>query len=75
MCDIPGIRRSVVAIRWDKDMVTFYQRLKKASKPFKVAITAVMRKLLIVANTFLSEMGFGRKRSIDFQNRCFHYSK
>lgn len=46
---------AVVAIRWNKDMVAFYQRLKKAGKPFKVAITAVMRKLLILANTLLSE--------------------
>ena len=36
-------------------MAAFYQRLKKAGKPFKVAITAVMRKLLILANTLLSE--------------------
>jgi transposase len=46
---------AVVAIRWNKDMAAFYQRLKKAGKPFKVAITAVMRKLLILANTLLSE--------------------
>lgn len=46
---------AVVAIRWNKDMAAFYLRLKKAGKPFKVAITAVMRKLLILANTLLSE--------------------
>lgn len=46
---------AVVAIRWNKDMAAFYQRLTKAGKPFKVAITAVMRKLLILANTLLSE--------------------
>jgi len=46
---------AVVAIRWNKDMAAFYQRLKKAGKPFKVAITAVMRKLLILANTLVSE--------------------
>lgn len=46
---------AVVAICWNKDMAAFYQRLKKAGKPFKVAITAVMRKLLILANTLLSE--------------------
>jgi transposase len=46
---------AVVATRWNKGLAAFYQRLKKAGKPFKVAITAVMRKLLILANTLLRE--------------------
>ena len=46
---------AVVAIRWNKNMAAFHQRLKKAGKPFEVAITAVMRKLLILANTLISE--------------------
>ena len=35
--------------------VTSNKRLRKAGKQFKVAITAVMRKLLILANTLLKD--------------------
>lgn len=38
------------AIRFNKDIKVFYQRLIKKGKLFKVAITAVMRKLIIIAN-------------------------
>ena len=34
-------------------MKVVYQRLKEAGKPPKVAITAVMRKLIILANTLV----------------------
>jgi transposase len=46
---------SVSAVRWNRDLKAFYERLRKAGKPFKVAITAVMRKLLILANTLLKD--------------------
>ncbi|MBB1492943.1 IS110 family transposase [Paracoccus sp. MC1854] len=46
---------SVSAVRWNRDFKAFYERLRRAGKPFKVAITAVMRKLLILANTLLKE--------------------
>lgn len=46
---------SVSAVRWNCDLKAFYERLRKAGKPFKVAITAVMRKLLILANTLLKD--------------------
>lgn len=46
---------SVSAVRWNLDLKAFYERLRRAGKPFKVAITAVMRKLLILANTLLKE--------------------
>ena len=42
---------ALVSIRWYTDMSLFYQRLKKQGKPSKVAIVAVMRKLLIVLNS------------------------
>ena len=35
------------------NMKVVYQRLKGAGKPYKVAITAVMRKLIILANTLV----------------------
>jgi transposase len=38
------------AIRFNPHFRDFHQRLLKASKPFKVAITAVMRKLIIYLN-------------------------
>jgi transposase len=39
------------AIRFNKGIRIFYQRLINKGKPFKVAITAVMRKLIIIANS------------------------
>lgn len=42
---------ALVAARFNADMKTKYQALVAAGKPPKVAITAVMRKLIILANT------------------------
>jgi len=44
---------ALVACRFNADMKVVYQRLKEAGKPSKVAITAVMRKLIILANTLI----------------------
>ena len=46
---------ALVAIRWNRDLKVLYERLRSAGKPLKVAITAAMRKLLILANTLLKE--------------------
>ncbi|MGB3797728.1 MAG: IS110 family transposase [Alteraurantiacibacter sp.] len=46
---------AVVAVRWNRDLTAFYGRLRQAGKPFKVAITAAMRKLLLLANILLKE--------------------
>ena len=46
---------ATVAVRWNPGLKAFYERLRKTGKPFKVAITAVMRKLLILANALLTE--------------------
>ena len=51
----PTVRRvlymaAVSAIRYNPDLGPFYQRLRKRGKPGKVAIIAVMRKLLLVLN-------------------------
>ena len=46
---------ALVAIRFNADMKTKYQSLIATGKPPKVAITAVMRKLLILANALLRE--------------------
>lgn len=44
---------ALVAARFNPDLKAKYQDLLKAGKPPKVAITAVMRKLLILANALL----------------------
>lgn len=55
-----GLRASLymaalAACRCNPDLRHFYQRLTAAGKPPKLALTAVMRKLLILANTLLRE--------------------
>lgn len=46
---------AVVAIRYNLAMQDFYQRLIKAGKPFKVAIVAVMRKVIIILNAMVRD--------------------
>jgi transposase len=41
------------ATRFNSVIRTFYQRLRQAGKPFKVAITACMRKLLTILNAII----------------------
>lgn len=55
-----SIRRAIympalVAIRFNRDLHEQYQRLLKAGKAKKVAITAVMRRIVVLANTLLRE--------------------
>jgi len=46
---------AISAIRANPDISAFYKRLRAVGKLFKVAITAVMRKLAILANTLITE--------------------
>jgi len=46
---------AVVAARYNPKLTLFYQRLRAAGNPFKVAIVAVMRKLLITLNAMLRD--------------------
>lgn len=46
---------AVSAIKWNPIIKPFYQRLIEAGKPFKVAIVACMRKLLIILNAMLRD--------------------
>lgn len=46
---------SISAIRFNPAIKAFYQRLRASGKPAKVAITAAMRKLLIIANTIIKQ--------------------
>lgn len=44
---------AVSAMRWNSVIRAFYLRLRQAGKPFKVAITACMRKLLTILNAMM----------------------
>ncbi len=46
---------AVAAVRSNGSIAAFYERLRANGKPFKVAITAVIRKLVIIANTLITE--------------------
>lgn len=46
---------AVSAIRFNPDLTEKYNALVKAGKPAKVALTAIMRKLLILANALLRD--------------------
>ena len=46
---------ALVALRYNPDLKAQYERMKAAGKPSKVAITAIMRKLIILANTLVKE--------------------
>jgi len=43
------------AVRWNPQIRTFYERLRQAGKPFKVALTACMRKLLTILNALVRD--------------------
>jgi transposase len=44
---------ALVAARFNPDLKTKYQQLIAQGKPPKIAITAIMRKLIVIANTLL----------------------
>ena len=46
---------ALVAMRFNPDMEAIYTRLTAAGKPAKVALTAIMRKLIILANTLVRD--------------------
>lgn len=46
---------ALVAIQHNADLKQKYDNMKRSGKPSKVALTAVMRKLLILANTLVKE--------------------
>ena len=46
---------AVVAARHNSDMRRFYERLIDAGKPAKVAFTAIMRKLILLANALIKQ--------------------
>jgi len=46
---------AVTAARFNPDLAAFYARLRAIGKPAKLALTAVMRKLVVLANSLLRE--------------------
>ena len=48
---------TVVATRFEPLIRDFYQRLLSKGKPYKVAVTACMRKLLTILNDYFAENG------------------
>jgi transposase len=46
---------ALTAARWNPALRIFYQRLRAAGKPAKVALTAVARKLLVLLNAILRD--------------------
>ncbi|MFT9113394.1 MAG: transposase [Acetobacter malorum] len=46
---------ALVAIRFNHDLHRKYQQMLKAGKTKKVAITAIMRRIIVLANTLLRE--------------------
>lgn len=55
---------ALVATRYNAPMKQFYQRLLAQGKPTKVALVAVMRKLLVVLNIMLREENLWREPSL-----------
>ena len=46
---------ALAALRWNPDMAQVYERLRERGKPGKVALVAVMRKLIVLANTLVGQ--------------------
>ena len=46
---------AIVAIRRNPDLSEKYADLRNKGKPHKLAITAIMRKLIILANTLIKQ--------------------
>ena len=44
---------ALVAMRWNPDLKAKYEHLRAAGKPAKVAIVAIMRKLIEIANALV----------------------
>jgi transposase len=51
----PLYRACLVAIRYNPPLKTFYRRLREAGKPPRLALVAVMRKLLTMLNAMLRD--------------------
>lgn len=46
---------ALTAIKYHPPLREFYDRLRAAKKPFKIAIVAIMHKLIIIANALIKK--------------------
>lgn len=46
---------ALVALRFNPDLKAKYQKLRTAGKPAKIAITAIMRNLIVLANALITK--------------------
>ena len=53
------------AMRFNADMKVKYHTLVKAGKPTKLALTVIMRKLIILANALIKDNDNGQKLGLD----------
>jgi transposase len=56
---------ALVAARFNPDLKAKYQTLIKAGKPAKLALTAIMRKLIILANALLRDQRHWPQNPLD----------
>ena len=60
------------AIRFNPVIKSFYEKLRDAGKPHKVALTACMRKILITVNAMVKNKTYWSQgyKNLDFQHGC-----
>jgi transposase len=56
---------ALIAARFNPDMKAKYAHLIATGKPAKVALTAIMRKLVVLANALLKPIALGRQKPLD----------
>jgi transposase len=56
---------ALVAARFNPDLKAKYKKLASAGKPAKVALTAVMRKLIVLANALLKAYRNWTQNTVD----------
>ena len=61
---------TLVGVRYNPVLKAFYERLVRAGKAKKVALTACMRKLLTILNPMLKHHIAGIRKTLDVQNSC-----
>ena len=65
---------ALVAVRFNPDLKAKYTQFIDAGKPPKLALTAIMRKLLVMATPYYGIIGCGPKSGLDqdgYSADCF----
>ena len=66
---------AVSAITHNPDLKAFYTRLRAKGKEAKLALTAVMRKLIILASALIRENRTWTGNMLDLKHRCSPYGR